>query len=276
MKKIMVAVLLLMLAAQPIPVAETTRLSKLLPEVGPGATAKPAQFYSSNLYQYIDGAAEAFHMYGMVAMVHRDYKAKGSDITVDIYDMGDPLNAFGMYAAERSPDYNFIPIGAEGYASEQTLNFLQGPFYVKMAAFGESPRTLLDSFAEGISDRIGIAKSMPAVLALFPVGNLVAHSEKLVKKAPLGHDFLAPALTATYKFNGKESMLVISLAKTAFTKLRNHFGKSAMAAPEFGPNVYRAHEMVFLARGGYTVLFVSPPPDAVGLVKQCLARIPEK
>jgi len=36
-------------------------------------------------------------------------------VTVDIYDMGNAQNAFGIYASERSPDNSFITLGAEGY-----------------------------------------------------------------------------------------------------------------------------------------------------------------
>jgi len=36
-----------------------------------------------------------------------------------------------------------------------------------------------------------------------------------VVQAPAGHDFLAPALTASYRFNGQATTLVISLAADA-------------------------------------------------------------
>jgi hypothetical protein len=142
--------------AKPISAAEKARLSNLLP----AGTAGPAEFYSSNLYQYIDGGAEAYHKFHMTAMVHREYKVKGVEMTVDIYDMGSPSNASGIYASERSPDYHFLPIGAEGYASEHTLNFLQGRFYVKLAAFGDKDPVakMLHTFAETISAKIGGSK----------------------------------------------------------------------------------------------------------------------
>ena len=144
--------------SQPVSAAEKAKLSNLLP--APVGTAKPAQFYSSNLYEYIDGGAEAYHKFNMTAMVHREYNAKGVDMTVDIYDMGSPSNASGIYASERSPAYHFIPIGEEGYSSEHTLNFLQGRFYVKLMAFGdkEPVAKMLNSFAESISAKIGGSK----------------------------------------------------------------------------------------------------------------------
>jgi len=150
-----IALLSLAVAARgqkPVPAAEKAKLSILLP---PG-TGKPAQFYSSNLYEYIDGGAEAYHKFNMAAMVHREYKSKGVDMTVDIYDMGSPSNASGIYSSERSPAYHFIPIGEEGYSSEHTLNFLQRQFYVKLTAFGdkEAVAKMLNSFAGTISAKI--------------------------------------------------------------------------------------------------------------------------
>lgn len=194
-----------------VPAAEKTKLAKLLPDPRAlAASAEEPRFYSSDLYRYIDGGAEAYHMFDLVAMVHCEYKPKDAEVTVDVYDMGTALNAFGIYSAERSPDYHFIPAGAEGYIDENILRFLQGPFYVKLSAFSDKLKTkpILESFAGDISRRIGQGKSLPAALALFPERNLVARSQKYVKKAPLGHEFLAPASTATYAFGGKESTLL--------------------------------------------------------------------
>ena len=130
----------------PIPAEVKTRLAALLP------TGKNApRFYSSDLYRYMDGGADIYLKYGLVAMAHREYKNAGVDMTVDVFDMGGPLQAFGIYSAERSPEYHFIPIGAEGYSSESTLNFLQGRYYVRLSAFGDGAAPALDNFARTIS-----------------------------------------------------------------------------------------------------------------------------
>ena len=138
----------------PIPAGIQERLAGLLPEPAE-AGAKPAserQFYSSDLYRYIDGAADAFLRFDLVAMVHQEYKAKDADITLDIYDMGNPLNAFGMYAAERSPSYHFLSLGAEGYVSDFILNFFQGEFYVKLSAFSNDGKSAPDLVPLGAGD----------------------------------------------------------------------------------------------------------------------------
>ena len=147
----------------PIPAAVKTRLGALLPR-----GKKSARFYSSDLYRYMDGGADIYLKYGLVAMAHGEYKIAGVDMTVDVFDMGSPLQAFGIYSSERSPEYHFIDIGAEGYSSETTLNFLQGRYYVRLAAFGEGAAAALDKVAREISRKIGGDRSLPALPDMLP------------------------------------------------------------------------------------------------------------
>ena len=273
-----------------IPADIQTRLAGLLPE--PAQTgAKPAserQFYSEDLYRYIDGAADAFLGYGLVAMIHQEYKSKDADITVDIYDMGKPLNAFGIYAAERSPSYKFLSVGTEGYASEFALNFFQSSFYVKLSAFSNNGASVPDLMpvAQAISSRIGAEKSMPAALSILPAEHRMAKSEKFVNKAPLGHDFLAPALEASYLIEGKPVLLLISKAYDAadaaarVNQLQEYFRKSGQLGSESdlipggfrGSNQYDG-EIVFFVRGIYAVLCVNPPPQPEAFLKEVLNHL---
>ena len=271
-----------------VPASEKARLAKLLPAPGgSGARVEEPRFYAADLYQYIDGAAEAFHMYDLVAMVHREYKAGDAEITVDIYDMGEPINAFGIYSAERSPENRYIQAGAEGYIDEHVLNFLQGSFYVKLSAFSDkgSVQPAMRSLAGEISKRIGGAAALPSILAVFPAAGRVARSEKYVKRAPLGHEFLAPACTADYRFAGKQSSLLISTsadaaqAKKKLELLKGYFAKSGKVAGEPAlPGAWRgasSHEgeTIFFARGRYTVLLLNPPADAAAFLKEVASRM---
>jgi hypothetical protein len=122
-----------------------------------GAPAGEPAYYSTDLYKYIDGGAEAYHKRGFVALVHQEYKTASAEITVDIYDMGRAANALAMFQAERSPDCRAVAIGAGGYASEGMLNFTEGRYYVKLLAFSDTGRTaaVLEKAARDISGRIG-------------------------------------------------------------------------------------------------------------------------
>ena len=238
----------------PIPAEVKTRLAALLPKGGDAA-----RFYSSDLYRYMDGGADIYLKYGLVALAHREYKRAGVEMTVDVFDMGSPLQAFGIYSAERSPEYHFIDIGAEGYSSESTLNFVQGRYYVRLSAFGDGAATALDSFARAISRSIGGDRKLPALLDMLPRENRMARSEKYVVGAPAGHDFLSPALTASYRFDGKATTLVISLAADAreanqrVEKLRQYYSQSG-------------GEAIFFARGRLAVLCLHAPADAAAFL----------
>jgi hypothetical protein len=97
------------------------------------------------------------------------------------------------------------------------------------------------------------------LLDILPRENRVARSEKYVVQAPAGHDFLAPALTASYRFDGKVTSLVISLAADAreanqrVEQLRSYYSA-------------RQGEVVFFARGRYAILCLHPPADAAAFL----------
>jgi hypothetical protein len=275
-----------------IPAQAKERLERLLPEpseVGAAPTGEQ-KFFSSDLYQYSDGGADVYLDYGLVAMLHEEYKAASTDITLDIYNMGAPANAFGIYAAESSPDYHFLPIGAEGYGTNEILNFFQDEFYVKLSAFSDKEKTgpVLERFARAVSQRIGPAAPMPQFLSLFPPQNLVGHSCRFMKKSPLGHDFLAPAIMASYALGEKPTSLVISKAPDAngaaqrVGQLRDYFGRSGKVAPqtELAPGAFSGSnqfegEAVFFALGSYAILCINPPPNPESFLKAVMERITE-
>ena len=275
-----------------IPAQVKERLERLLPEPSEVGAAQTGQqkFFSSDLYQYIDGGADVYLDYGLVALLHQEYKASGTEITLDIYDMGAPANAFGIYAAESAPDYHFLPIGAEGYGTNEILNFFQDEFYVKLSAFSDKEKTgpVLERFARAVSGRIGSAARMPEFLSLFPPQNLVSHSCRFMKKSPLGHDFLAPAIMASYALGEKPTSLVISKAPDAngaaqkVGQLRDYFGRSGKVVPQPGlaPGAFQGSnqfegETVFFASGSYAILCINPPPNPESFLKAAIERVTE-
>jgi hypothetical protein len=275
-----------------IPEAEKSSLAALVPGAGDlgGAGSGERRFYGSDLWTYIDGGAEPYHGYGMVAMVHQEYKIKDTELTIDVFDMGDPLSAFGIYSSERAPEYKYLDIGAEGHGEDAALDFLQDKYYVKLGAVREngSAAPLLATCAGQISKRIGGGKSLPEGLKLLPAANRVAHSEKFVKTAPLGHSFLAPAYLAFYTLGGKQSTVALSLAanpaeaRSRAEQLGKYFTKLGKLAPrpDLGPGASLGStsyegEVVYAVRGRYVVLLVNPPADRGGFLKTLIGAIPE-
>jgi hypothetical protein len=262
-----------------IPAAEKTKLQALLP-----AAARP-HFYRSDLYEYIDGGAEIYHQYGLAALAHQEYRAGDTDVTVDIYDMSEPLRAFGIYAAERSPGYHFIAIGAEGYSNEGMLNFLQGAYYVKLLGFSDSGKSaaVLEDAARSISRKIGGGRTVPQVIDWLPAGGLVDRSQKYVIKEPIGHECLSPAATAVYRVGDQETTLLVSLApqpQGVVAQLKKSFESSGTVAKFSGlpveawrgANRYEG-EMIFFARGRYTIVLIHPPPEPEKFLREILGTM---
>jgi hypothetical protein len=185
-------------------------LAKLLPAEndlsGWKNTAEPRFFEPGNLWEYINGQAELYIQYGFQLVVTSDYgmKEEESSIIVEIYQMESALHGFGIYAAERSPEDNFIDVGAQGYIAEDILNFWKGPYYVKITSleFSNSMKDTLNTFAKIIAHRISGEYALPELFAFFPEKNKIANSERFIPSNFMGHSFLKNGYLVDYQYDG--------------------------------------------------------------------------
>jgi hypothetical protein len=247
----------------------------------PVAQGAPSFYGPDNLYQYMDGGADVYLLYEFQVLLHQDFKSGKADLTVDVFDMGSSEDAFGMYAAERSPNYNFLDIGIEAYRNEGILNFLQDRYYVKLAGFGPGSDDLLERFARVIAERIGGTGSFPALLEKLPQEHRVKHAEQFTRKDPLGHSFLSPAYVVSYKQDETESKIVISVARDSaeanarLESLAKYFRESGKCEPASdlgdgaiqGSNSFEGRAIA-IAQGRYLIMVVNPANDAAALLKK--------
>jgi hypothetical protein len=184
-------------------------IASLLPKL-PGwtPTETPRSYRPDDLFEYIDGAAESYLSYDFRELLVADLEKTGTPatLTVEIYDMGLPLNAFGIFSAERYPENKVVDLGEMGYVEGEALNFLDGRYYVKMLAFGlgEATEAALTEAGARIAGAIGSAGGLPPLVRAFPRDGLVARSEKYIKKNVMGYEFLHDGYVATYRSGGKE------------------------------------------------------------------------
>jgi len=200
--------------------SEDARLFALLPEsneVAGWTRSDEVRFFDEdNLWDLINGAMENFLIYGFEKVVTADYDnaAYPSPIVVEIYQMADPRNTFGVYASERNPDSTFKQIGAEGYIGGTALNFWSGNYYIKMVVFQESEelQRAMESLAGAISRKIGAtgANALPE-LALFPKENQVPNSTRYLAQDILGQTYFGYGFSALYRDGNRESQIVIAL-----------------------------------------------------------------
>lgn len=272
------------------PAIAQEQLGSFLSEPLPGRVVpqdKPFLYKPDTLYQYIDGGADVYLLYEFRSLLHQNFKSGDAELTADIYDMGNPEDAFGIYAAERSPGYKFMAIGVEGYRSEGILNFLQDHYYVKLSGSGPNAGALLDQFARILSGRIGGSRTLPALLERLPQEHRVKHSEQYMRKDPLGHAFLAPAYVVTYAWGRQQSKLLVSVAndvagaRARLQQLAQHFRKSGecVAASELGEGGIRARNsfegrVIARAQGRYLIILLEPPENGAEILKKTAQSLP--
>jgi hypothetical protein len=157
-------------------------------------------YTSDNLWDFIDGAADSYLGYGFIDAHVAEYKRGRENIKAEIYHHKDHTMAFGIYSSERSPSFRFNNTGAQGYATDGSLNFFKGNYYVKLRTFSKKQATLQaeQALATRIAAAIEGSDKMPEALALFPGEGKIANSEAFINENVLGHGFLSNAFKADY------------------------------------------------------------------------------
>jgi len=188
---------------------DTVPIQELLPDLKAWSLVNEAQnYFSETLYEYINGAAEIYLAYDFKQLIVGEYKKEKSDIsvTVEIYDMGNEKNAFGIYSAERFQDNTFISLGTQGYIEDGSLNFLAGKYYVKLLCFecnGKSEE-YLKLFGQQICQKFKKKGQWPSLLDVFSKEGVIPNSEKFILKNFLGYRFLHDGYIVSYRLQGHE------------------------------------------------------------------------
>jgi hypothetical protein len=184
-------------------------LAALVPRVqGWTPSEAPRSYFPESLFEYIDGAAESYLSYDFRELLVIDLEKKGTEatLTLEIYDMGTPTNAFGIFGAERYPENKPVPIGELGYFEGEAVNFLAGRFYVKTLSFGlgDGAESVLGDIGAKVAGAVKERSGLPALVLAFPGKDIVARSEKYIKKNFMGYEFLRDGYVASYKAGGRE------------------------------------------------------------------------
>ena len=177
---------------------------------------KPRLYNRDNLYQLIDGGAEAVNQYAFTQCAHGEYapaKANQPSLTIDVYDMTDPLNSFGLFGFDRQSGAP-VHIGVEGVRIGTTgLDFWKGRYVVRMAIVERTPtaatRAAMEKFAKAAAARIPAAGGMPALIKALPPG-YQPRSEKYTLRNAAGQSFLSNAVSARYPSLGMGAELFIA------------------------------------------------------------------
>jgi hypothetical protein len=159
-----------------------------------------AIYTPDTLWEAINGAADTFLAYGFQLLRLQQFSAGDVTVTVSVYDMGAPINAFGVYRAEMPADLPVVDACTEAVVSPpyQCL-LLKDRYYVKVDAHegdidDASGAGLVNAIAQGLPG----STELPAALAELPFEGMVAGSARYTRERLLGLAELNDAVHARY------------------------------------------------------------------------------
>jgi hypothetical protein len=190
--------------------------SKALPSPEWQMDGQPYGFQPQNLYEYINGEAEFFIAFGFIELTGANYTSVsgGKDTaTMDIYDMGNKLNAFGVFQSKRGGQVSALNIGAASMGSEDYLAFYKDRFFVEMQAYitSEKEKGALETMAARIAARLPGDNTPPSELFYLPEKNRIAGSERYITGGILGHAFLDKGMVCDYCIQGQKIKAFVAI-----------------------------------------------------------------
>ncbi|MFC2077071.1 DUF6599 family protein [candidate division KSB1 bacterium] len=277
---------------------DSSNLNTLLP--APGAVTglelaeDPSTYDRGSLFEYINGGAELYLSYRFERLISAFYVLDGDEeksIVLDIYDMATPLQAFGVFGANKRTEADRVPFGAEGYASDYLLTFYRGRYYVELNA-GGLDKNLLDarrSAAAEVDKKIGGTAQPPEELKLLPPENQVPGSLRYITGGVLGHGFIPRGLEADYETDGSRKKVSLAMfgnhdeAWKSYTTFKQHYsgrgqppseterdGRTIMAVKD----PYRETVIATVEKHYLVIISDLPAPEAgFGLLKLVSGRL---
>jgi len=158
----------------------------------------PQTYTKKTLFKHIDGQAELYFKYGFQKSIFGIYQSKKSrenQIELDIYDMGNVLQAFGIFSRFRNED---CPggFGLDSYLNDRSALFYKGKYFVLLYATESNP-SLLTQWATKIASKIVDPSPPPKEITYFPKNGLKPGSIQYFPEGLLGHQFLKRGFQGT-------------------------------------------------------------------------------
>lgn len=162
-------------------------------------------FRRDNLYEYVNGHAEFFIGAGFKELAVGEYGA-GPRVVVDVYDMGKPLQAFGVVTQEQQGDSHEVAIGEMGNGDGRGLRFILGQYYVKMTAFADGEP--LESLGRGFVEAMGKVGKGVGTFRFPDFGPVL--TTYFIKDNYRGVDFFDSVLERTFQGQGRKVQVFLA------------------------------------------------------------------
>ena len=235
----------------------------LLPLTTPGGWPRGEieRYDADSLFEKINGKADAYLALDFLALACAGYVRPDDPavyIDVYLYDMQEPLHAYGIYRAQRSGNEQALEAGDEAGAVGASVFARKDRFYLEVIASGPDAAAEARALARAIAGALPAGHDPVTDPSYLPRKGL--KSVRYVRQSGLGVDALTDAFLAGYA-DGTQVVVARPASPEAACK-------EALEAFAFLKTPAQ-----FVAKGEYAVGVVSAPDPARG--KALLAEVCE-
>jgi hypothetical protein len=149
----------------------------------------------STLYEYINGAADAYLNYSFEELTVLEYEnGEGASLVVERYVHKSPLHAFGIYRQEKPSNPDMLEAGHEAYLTDAFLFLWHQRSYWKAYSYssGIDVKEVLTILAQKIAPYEPEAPSVEKAFSCFP------DSGSFIPRDYMGYPFFTDALEVGY------------------------------------------------------------------------------
>jgi hypothetical protein len=139
----------------------------------------PVIYDRETIFDHINGAGEVYRSYAFDHVIVASYEnADGLAVAVELFDMGNPADAYGVYSYAREEEE--LGIGAAFQRGGSVLCFWQDRFYTCVAAkqVDPDPGPIIEEVARGVSRILPEPGPRPSLVDLLPTEGLRPLSER--------------------------------------------------------------------------------------------------
>ena len=186
------------------------------------------------LWEYINGAAELFLNYQFQELVAADFERGEAFLTVSIYDMGFPIDAYGIFEAEKPA--SAVVLDEPGAAAVLRAPYqglmIKDRYYVKVEIGGGNvDDTDLAAVLVDVAGSLHGEDGLPPELEALPVEGRLPGTVAFAGSNYLGFEDLAGCLYADYE-GGDDDGYRLFVMKPSGAFLRNEKGKWSQSESE--------------------------------------------
>jgi hypothetical protein len=159
----------------------------------------PQTYTKKTLFKHVDGQAELFFKYGFqksTFAIYQNKKNQENQIELDIYDMGNVLQAFGIFSRFRNEDRP-AGIGLDSYLDDHSALFYKDKYFAILYST-ESNSSTLKQWAAKTALKIVDTSASPKEIGFFPKTGLKPGSIQYFPEGLLGYQFLKRGFKGTY------------------------------------------------------------------------------